>query len=729
MRWGASVVFSCVISFSHAAPGEQAPLLATSVGRDGETGSEVFATNRNLHGRFLHITGIYSSMRCVREPWAYISPLLDIHPDPYYKIYSSTEEEDACHWGIGPAGAFGAETTDCDSPIALVNATFRWIDENLKDSIDFIIWGGDSARHDNDEELPRTVRQVEDTNEMLVNKFVEVFGKKDRTNDTDPLNDFIIPIVPTFGNNDILPHNIMDPGPNTWTKAFLRIWRQFIPEEQRHAFGRGGWFSVEVIPNRLAVFSLNTLYFYGHNAAVNGCAKKSEIGYEQMDWLRIQLQFIRQRGMKAIIMGHVPPGRTDTKRSWDETCWHKYTFWMQQYRDLVVGSIFGHMNFEHFMLQDWETIDDGAMNGDLDRFQRTALDEELTVQSTTDYLTQLRKEWSRIPDPEKFGLNPTSNGDLEFIAASKNKKQEKSKAERYYDKIGGEWAERYSVTLVTASVVPNYFPTLRVVEYNITGLNSPSFVQETWGSDRDIAPAAAQPEHPGEDETPIGIQHHSATKLRKAKKPKFTPPLPPSKTAPPGPAYSPQTLTWLSYTQYYANITTINNDFSAGSELVEGEGWHNGKHSGKRPSEGSIPKPHSKKFVFEVEYDTKTDKAYTLKDLTARSWLGLAGRIGRYRSCGDVVSARGQKAVDDDNGDLGEDWKAERGVAVEQNNNEMTLSSSKKETSKKPKKDKKKHDRQRRRERRKSIHKAWFSFVRRAYVGTRDEDDLWEDFA
>ena len=75
---------------------------------------------------------------------------------------------------------------------------------------------------------------------------------------------------------------------------------------------------------------------------VDGCANKHEPGYEHMEWLRIQLQILRERGMKAILIGHVPPARTDSKESWDETCWQKFTLWERQYRDIIVGSLFGH---------------------------------------------------------------------------------------------------------------------------------------------------------------------------------------------------------------------------------------------------------------------------------------------------------------------------------------------------------------------------------------------------
>jgi endopolyphosphatase len=195
--------------------------------------------------------------------------IADFHPDPFYKVYSSIDEDGACHRGHGPAGYYGAETSDCDSPISLINATFDWIRDELKDSIDFVIWTGDSARHDNDEKIPRNVQQVTQLNQLLVDKFYEVFGKDEQEPDDDPTNDLVIPVIPTFGNNDILPHNIFERGPNLWTRRYLDIWRNFIPEVQKHSFDQGGWFYVEAIPNHLAVVSLNSLYVFSATACLH----------------------------------------------------------------------------------------------------------------------------------------------------------------------------------------------------------------------------------------------------------------------------------------------------------------------------------------------------------------------------------------------------------------------------------------------------------------------------
>jgi endopolyphosphatase len=603
----------------------------------------------------------------------------------------------------------GAETTDCDSPIALINATFQWIDDHLKDSIDFVVWTGDSVRHDNDEEIPRTEKQVEDLNALLVTKFVEVFGKDDNINDTDPTNDFIMPIVPSLGNNDVLPHNILAPGPNRWTKSYLNIWKKFIPEEQRHGFDRGGWFLVEVIPKKLAVFSLNTLFFFSSNTAVYGCARESDPGYEHFEWLRVQLQFLRQRGMKAIISGHVPPARTQNKSSWDETCWHKYALWMQQYRDIVVGSVYGHMNIDHFMLQDFREIDPEVMDGKRRIFSHGAREDDVTTQSTAGYLTDLRSAWSRLPNINSIQDAGGTDQVTVDIARRKKRRSLKHKQpdhEKPLEKIGGHWGERYSATLVSPSVVPNYFPTLRVIEYNITGLNV-----ERERLEHDSGGIQSSPD------SDVNIQTKKKRKGRsRGKNPKFVIPDPPSKSAPPGPAYSPQTLTWLSFSQYFANLTTINNDFNPESSEVLPTRWHNGKHSGKRPHP-KPPKHPTKEFKFEVEYDTKTDRIFKLKDLTVRSLVNLAARIGR-------------DAPDPDNDPW--DWpfagtRANRSSIEAEVDSQDPMSHPKGKSKTEKKKKKNKHKSHKKKKGTTTNH-AWWAFLRRAYVSTKDDDDLRDDF-
>ncbi|KAF2162217.1 hypothetical protein M409DRAFT_58337 [Zasmidium cellare ATCC 36951] len=643
---------------AYAAPPAQVPLREDG-GRSFQPDQPGHVEKRRpLHGRFLQIT--------------------DFHPDRFYEIYSSTSEDAACHRGKGPAGVYGAETSECDSPISLVNKTMDWVAKELKDKVDFVIWTGDSARHDNDDELPRSKEQVIGLNKFMVQKMAEVFGKHNGDEeDDDPNNDFIIPIVPNLGNNDILPHNIMAKGPNEWTRTYARIWKQFIPEVQKHSFEQGGWFYSEVIPNKLAVFSLNTMYFFGSNSLADGCATRSEPGFQHMEWLRIQLQFMRDRNMKAILIGHVPPVRQDAKTSWDETCWQKYTLWLRQYRDVIISSHYGHFNYDHFMFQDFKDLDKDTKKGYMKYFHAADDeddDDEISAQVKTDYFIQLRDEWSDLPTPPK----QKSKSWLDLVLGKKKDKDKfKKKQKKYLKKMGGEYAERFAATFVSASVVPNLFPTLRVFEYNATGLEH--------ALDEHV-----EVPHPA----PFDYDDSDVDELKKKKKKKhkFTIPDGPSKSTPPGPAYSPQTLSLLKYTQYFANLTYINNDFTQSSERddeIDTEKWNEGKHKGKKPHDKDHkPKPH--KFKYEILYDTQDDKTYHLEDLTMPNMVDLARRIGDFVPQDDSLDI----SADDEDVDV----------------------------DKKKKKHKKGHHGHRKE------NEAWFTFIRRAYVETMNPEDIDEEF-
>ncbi|GJN73081.1 vacuolar endopolyphosphatase [Purpureocillium lilacinum] len=617
---------------------------------------------RKLNGRFLHIT--------------------DLHPDDFYKAHTSSEEGIACHRGKGMAGTYGAEMTDCDSPFSLVNATFDWIEANIRDDIDFVVWTGDSARHDSDEKHPRTAEQVLDSNRRVADKFVEAF--------TSPRDSKLsIPVIPTFGNNDFLPHNIMEAGPNKWFHAYSDIWSRFVPEEQRHSFAFGGWFYVEVIPAKLAVFSLNTMFFFDRNAAVDGCANPSEPGYKHMEWLRIQLQHLRDTGMKAILIGHVPPARTDSKQNWDETCWQRYTLWLQQYRDVVTASLFGHMNIDHFLLGDTRKVN--LLADSEDASDRSRLDDGVSIQSKSDYLMELRDEWSGLPGS---AIKVQEEDDEDLSADKKGKKKKKK-----YKKIGGKYAERYQLSFVSPSVVPNFFPTLRVYEYNITGLDSAAVWHDSFDQRN---PTSPQPwdEADWDDEEHHELRRdvdaegkkHKKKKGRKGKKkPKKDPnlivPEDPPKASLPGPAYYPQSLTLTGYTQYFANLTYINNDMQ--DVGLDGSKWRGGNPDNKSPKH-SPPKPN--KFKYEVEYSTFDDKIYKLKDLTVKSYLGLAYRMGQKKTnSADAL-------VDDfDEDDDDEVEQSIRGVEADG-------------------KGKKKKNRER--------NKAWLHFLGHAFVKTVPKEDL-----
>ncbi|RYP23770.1 hypothetical protein DL767_008725 [Monosporascus sp. MG133] len=684
---------------AHADAGQ----IVLQAGGNIDNNRHVASPRHKLNGRFLHIT--------------------DLHPDEYYKPHASTEEGFACHRGEGPAGAYGAETSDCDSPFSLVNATFDWISANLKDSVDFVVWTGDSARHDSDTyHIPRHNSEIIKTNRIIADKFVETFS------DSKGLT---IPVVPTLGNNDIYPHNVLMPGPNDILRTYTDIWRHFIPQEQLHSFEYGGWFYVEVIPDKLAVISLNTLYFFDRNGGVDDCVAPSEPGYKHFEWLRVQLQLLRRRGMKAILMGHVPPARTEGKQLWEETCWQKYTLWLQRYRDVVVGSLYGHMNIDHFILQDTRDIDLTVIDPAAWKSTRTreSMDNDLSIKSRTDYLLELRDAWSELPDPVLY-----AEEEVEIEQKKNNNKKHKKKKGK--NKLGGPWAERYQLSLISPSIVPNYFPSIRIIEYNISGLEDAA----TWVDTLRVLGTDPKP-HPyeeGDDQESIldddfyVDKHKKTKKVKKGMKPKGPPlhvPDGPSKTAPPGPAYSPQPLTFTGFTQYYANLTHINNDITTdgGGDLDELK-WDSGKHSDKKPK---FKKPRPREFTFEVEYSTSEDKVYKLKDLTVRSFVDLAHRIGQA-STKSEVDAEGSEDEYEDEDAVTEEDHDEFGEDEEDDDLDDDSDDGGDEfdaAKKKKKKDRKKHKggKKKKKNNHGKSNKTWLYFLKHAFVSTRTEEELIEE--
>ncbi|KAI5466745.1 Metallo-dependent phosphatase-like protein [Mariannaea sp. PMI_226] len=638
---------------------------------------------RKLQGRFLHIT--------------------DFHPDAFYKPYTSTQEGIACHRKKGTAGAYGAETTECDSPLSLVDATLDWVRTNLKDQVDFVVWTGDTARHDSDEKIPRNKSDVLGTNQLVSQKMVDAFSDDGQ---------LTIPIIPTFGNNDFLPHNIFYQGPNKWLQAYSEIWHRFIPEEQRHSFGFGGWFEVEVIPDKLSVFSLNTMYFFDRNAGVDGCADPLEPGFKHLEWLSIQLQRVRERGMKAMLIGHVPPARTESKQNWDETCWQKYTMWLQQFRDVVAGSFYGHMNIDHFLLQDTKDIDLGLLSDDenVSLAQRGKKEKGFSSKSKSDYLRELRNSWADLPGAVKNSMEDDDREEVEdedFEELGKKHRKKKKKHGHGLKKIGGKYGERYQLSLISPSVVPNFFPTLRVVEYNITGIEDSPLWTDSFKSENGnhlITPELWEADDEQEQvrlELKRDLSAEGKKKRKKGKKghkkkptdPNLVIPPEPPKDSIPGPAYLPQAFTLTGYTQYFANLTHINNQVE---DTAEGD-------LSNESLENDKPKP--REFKYEIEYSTFTDKVYKLRDLTVRSYLKLAYRIGKQELEG--VSTEEIDEIDELNEDDNDDTMG----------SEDETSAERQDKKKKKKKEKNKKPKEK-------LNKTWRQFVRRAFVSTISEKEL-----
>ena len=96
------------------------------------------------------------------------------------------------------------------------------------------------------------------------------------------------------------------------------------------------------------MISLNTLYFYDSNKAVEGCTRRSrwtsreevDPGTLQLEWLVERLVDFRRRNMQVHLIGHVPP----TSGNYFPRCYDVYTELVLRFQDTILAQHFGHMN-------------------------------------------------------------------------------------------------------------------------------------------------------------------------------------------------------------------------------------------------------------------------------------------------------------------------------------------------------------------------------------------------
>ncbi|CAI7231883.1 CPS_collapsed_G0013660.mRNA.1.CDS.1 [Saccharomyces cerevisiae] len=569
--------------------------------KDVKTGKE-----RKLHGRFLHIT--------------------DIHPDPYYVEGSSIDA--VCHTGKPSkkkdvAPKFGKAMSGCDSPVILMEETLRWIKENLRDKIDFVIWTGDNIRHDNDRKHPRTEAQIFDMNNIVADKMTELFSAG---NEEDP-RDFDVSVIPSLGNNDVFPHNMFALGPTLQTREYYRIWKNFVPQQQQRTFDRSASFLTEVIPGKLAVLSINTLYLFKANPLVDNCNSKKEPGYQLLLWFGYVLEELRSRGMKVWLSGHVPP----IAKNFDQSCYDKFTLWTHEYRDIIIGGLYGHMNIDHFIPTDGKKARKSLLKA-MEQSTRVQQgedsneeDEETEVNRILDHAMAAKEVFLMGPKPSNKEAYMNTVRDtyyrkvwnkLERVDEKnvENEKKEKEKKDKKKKKpiTRKELIERYSIVNIGGSVIPTFNPSFRIWEYNITDIvNDSNFAvseykpwDEFFESLNKIMEDSLLEDEMDSTNIEVGINREKMgeKKNKKKKKNDKTMPIEMPDKYELGPAYVPQLFTPTRFVQFYADLEKINQELH--NSFVESKDI----------------------FRYEVEY-TSDEKPYSMDSLTVGSYLDLAGRL------------------------------------------------------------------------------------------------------
>lgn len=331
-----------------------------------------------------------------------------------------------------------------DAPSILIEHTLDWIRREWRDKLDFVIWTGDNARHDWDLAHPRKETKVLKLSSKVTDMMLEVFG-------ASPDHPREIPVVPVIGNNDVQPHNYVNLNDNVFY-YFEKLWKRWIPKDQRKDYLEGGYFAVDVAPG-LRVLSINTMFFLHKNPYATACRKKNSIGHVHMKWYEKQLSKARKENAKVYVIGHVPP----SPRDFFKTCLTEYMTITSAYSDVVFGHFYGHLNMDHFLMYDKREQEIHANTEEIDEIQdysmwevpfledsvQDAPGQEVTIQrNVKEYVTWLKQMYDEIDEFE-----------------NKHPDRHNQQAPLQFD------PEPVVVVHIAPSVFPVYMPTVRIYRY------------------------------------------------------------------------------------------------------------------------------------------------------------------------------------------------------------------------------------------------------------------------
>ncbi|KAI8066737.1 Metallo-dependent phosphatase-like protein [Gongronella butleri] len=416
-------------------------------------------TTEKRYGYFLHITDMHIDESYL--PGATVDS--DCHRFPsasdMLRQQRVMDANGSTSMTMARAGTLGTPGAHCDSPIELARQTLDWIQREWRDKLDFVIWTGDNARHDWDDQRRRKRKHIYRLNEEIQEMMMETFAPTAR----DPRR---IPLVPAIGNNDIHPHNYLEKDDHGLLAFYSQLWQPWIPDNQQKAFQQGGYFAVDVAP-QLRVLSMNTLYFYRKNDGVRGCRRRHSLAHQHMTWFANELARARRDGVKVLVMGHVPPSPRDYRRS----CFEDYTQLSAQYADIIRGHLYGHLNMDHFLLYGDATDDAKKKLAD-------------TYAEATRDLDVLKEDED---DDEDAGED---NGHDPELCINRNIEKYVGWLHSMYssliddmDDVKDDWRDdahpmppesKLVVVHVSPSVLPVYLPTLRIFRYEINQDDSTS---------------------------------------------------------------------------------------------------------------------------------------------------------------------------------------------------------------------------------------------------------------
>eukprot|EP00345_Euplotes_harpa_P014290 CAMPEP_0168352526 /NCGR_PEP_ID=MMETSP0213-20121227/22640_1 /TAXON_ID=151035 /ORGANISM="Euplotes harpa, Strain FSP1.4" /LENGTH=520 /DNA_ID=CAMNT_0008363827 /DNA_START=173 /DNA_END=1731 /DNA_ORIENTATION=+ len=266
----------------------------------------------------------------------------DLHFDLEYKAGSNIEcgEIVCCNPKAGPApspdkaaGKWG--DYKCDTNPELFHQLVYSL--NLTGQPDFIIWTGDSVRHEIEQDPAVTTNAT-----IYITELVENHSPKSV-------------VFPIQGNHEFNPMNIQDfdKKGDPVIELISNSWRNWLTPEVKEEYSSKTYYSYlarthpaasvdfERKIDKTRIIALNTQNCYFFN--FENIKQHSDPGNE-LEWLENLLRQMEKNGEVGIIVGHISPGVADCITSIST----RFRALMERYQHVIRINLFGHTHNEEF---------------------------------------------------------------------------------------------------------------------------------------------------------------------------------------------------------------------------------------------------------------------------------------------------------------------------------------------------------------------------------------------
>ncbi|XP_030638672.1 acid sphingomyelinase-like phosphodiesterase 3b [Chanos chanos] len=206
--------------------------------------------------------------------------------------------------------------------------------KNILPDPDFIVWTGDDTPHVPNEDLGEEA--VLSIIGNLTTIIKELFPKTK--------------VYAALGNHDYHPKSQLPPTQSNIYEQVGKLWQDWLEPGSQNTFKAGGYYTEKLLNrNGFRVLVLNTNLYYDQNKVTANLPDPAD----QFSWTDQMLTEAAKNNEKVYIVGHVPPGFFEKKRSkpWFQPQFNKrYLELIQKHHAVILGQFFGHHHTDSFRM-------------------------------------------------------------------------------------------------------------------------------------------------------------------------------------------------------------------------------------------------------------------------------------------------------------------------------------------------------------------------------------------